>query len=46
MRRGCYVKQYKKPEYHFVRNNGGLSGEEIAKLSEDELADVSQQRQF
>ena len=32
------MKQYRKPEYHFVRNNGGLSCEEIAKLSEDELA--------
>lgn len=31
------MKDYKKPEYHFVRNPGGLSGDEIAKLSEDEL---------
>lgn len=46
MRRGCYVKQYKKPEYHFVRNNGGLSGEEIAKLSEDELAEYLSRDSF
>ena len=46
MRRGCYVKQYKKLEYHFVRNNGGLSGEEIAKLSEDELAEYLSRDSF
>ena len=46
MRRWCYVKQYKKPEYHFVRNNGGLSGEEIAKLSEDELAEYLSRDSF
>ena len=46
MRRGCYVKRYKKPEYHFVRNNGGLSGEEIAKLSEDELAEYLSRDSF
>lgn len=46
MRRGCYVKQYKKPEYHFVRNNGGLSGEKIAKLSEDELAEYLSRDSF
>lgn len=26
------MKQYKKPEIHFVNNTGGLSGDEIAKL--------------
>lgn len=31
------MKEYKKPEYHLVRNPDGLSGDEIAKLSEDEL---------
>lgn len=31
------MKQYQKPEFHFVRNTGGLSGNEIAKLSEAEL---------
>ena len=46
MRRGCYVKRYKKPEYHFVRNNGGLSGDEIAKLSEDELAEYFSRDSF
>ncbi|MGN8860536.1 PqqD family protein [Dorea longicatena] len=33
------MKQYKKPEFHFVRNTGGLSGDEIAKLSDDELTE-------
>lgn len=33
------MKQYKRPEYHFVRNVGGLSGDEIAKLSEKEFAE-------
>lgn len=32
------MKEYKSPEYHFVRNPGGLSGSELAKLSEDELS--------
>lgn len=40
------MKKYKKPEYHFVRNNGGLSGEEIAKLSEDELAEYLSRDSF
>ena len=31
------MKRYQKPEFHFVRNTGGLSGNEIAKLSEAEL---------
>ena len=31
------MKEYKSPEYHLVRNPDGLSGDEIAKLSEDEL---------
>ena len=33
------MKKYKKPEFHFVRNSGGLSGDEIAKLSDDELTE-------
>lgn len=33
------MKQYKKPEYHFVHNSGGLSGDEIAKLTDEELAE-------
>ena len=32
------MKEYKKPEFHFVRNPGGLSGNELAKLSDDELS--------
>ena len=32
------MKQYKKPENHFVNNTGGLSGDEIAKLSDEDLA--------
>lgn len=32
------MKEYKSPEFHFVRNPGGLSGNELAKLSDDELS--------
>ena len=32
------MEEYKRPEYHFVRNPGGLSGSELAKLSDDELS--------
>lgn len=32
------MKEYKRPEFHFVRNPGGLSGNELAKLSDDELS--------
>ena len=32
------MKEYKRPEYHFVRNPGGLSGGELVKLSDDELS--------
>ena len=32
------MKQYKKPEFHFARNMGQLSGKDIAGLSEEELA--------
>ena len=31
------MKEYEKPELHFVRNTGGLSGDEIIKLSDEEL---------
>ena len=31
------MKEYKKPEFHFVCNPGGLSGKELSKLSDDEL---------
>ena len=33
------MKQYKKPEFHFARNTGKLSGKEIAKLPEEALAE-------
>lgn len=33
------MKQYVKPEIHFVHNSGGLSGDEIAKLPDDGLAE-------
>ena len=32
------MNEDKRPEYHFVRNPGGLSGSELAKLSDDELS--------
>lgn len=32
------MKEYKKPELHFVRNISELSGSELAKLSDDELS--------
>lgn len=37
------MKEYKRLEYHFVRNPGGLSGKELAKLSDDELAEYLRQ---
>ena len=30
---------YEKPEFHYVPNSGGISGKEIAKLSDGEFAD-------
>ena len=33
------MKQYKKPEFHFARNTGKLSGKEIAELPEEALAE-------
>lgn len=32
------MERYEKSEIHFVSNTGGLSGEEIARLSDEELA--------
>lgn len=32
------MNKYKKPEVHFVRNSGRLSGDEIVKLSDPEFA--------
>ncbi|MGN0313322.1 MAG: PqqD family protein [Fusicatenibacter sp.] len=40
------MKQYEKPEYHFVRNSGGLNGDEIAKLTDAELAEYLQKCNF
>lgn len=35
--------KYVNTEHHFVRNSGGLSGKELAKLSDDELAEYLRQ---
>lgn len=32
------MKEYKRPEFHFVRNPGGLRGGELADLSDSELS--------
>ncbi len=40
------MKQYKKPEFHFVRNAGGLSGRETAGLQDDRLAEYLSQEAF
>lgn len=40
---GCLV-DYVKPELHFVPNSGGLSGGEIARLSDGELAAYPNER--
>lgn len=32
------MKKYKRMEFHFVRNPDGLSGNELANLSDDELS--------
>lgn len=37
------MEKYVNTEYHFVRNSGGLSGKELAKLSDDELAEYFRQ---
>ena len=37
------MEKYVNTEYHFVRNSGGLSGKELAKLSDDELAEYLRQ---
>lgn len=31
------MKNYKKPEFHFVENNGGLDGNKLASLSDHEI---------
>lgn len=37
------MEKYVNTEYHFVRNSGGLSGKELAKLSDNELAEYLRQ---
>ena len=37
------MEKYVNTEYHFARNSGGLSGKELAKLSDDELAEYLRQ---
>ena len=37
------MEKYVNTEYHFVRSSGGLSGKELAKLSDDELAEYLRQ---
>ena len=37
------MEKYVNTEYHFVRNSGGRSGKELAKLSDDELAEYLRQ---
>ena len=37
------MEKYVNTEYHFVRNSGGLSGKELAKLSDDEFAEYLRQ---
>lgn len=37
------MEKYVNTEYRFVRNSGGLSGKELAKLSDDELAEYLRQ---
>ena len=37
------MEKYVNTEYYFVRNSGGLSGKELAKLSDDELAEYLRQ---
>lgn len=40
------MDQYVKPEIHFVHLSGELSGEELAKLSDEELADYLKRNHF
>ena len=37
------MEEYVNTKYHFVRNSGGLSGKELAKLSDDELEEYRRQ---
>ena len=40
------MKQYKKPEFHFARIPGGLSGDEIAKLSDDRFRECLEKNSY
>lgn len=40
------MKQYVKPEFHYVQHNGRLSGSEIAKLTDAELEAYLQESRF
>lgn len=37
------MENYVNPEYHLVRNSGGLSGRELARMSEEEFAEYLRQ---
>ena len=43
MKRGGQVQKFQKPEYHFVRNSGGLYGRTFTELSDDSLAEYLRQ---
>ena len=43
MKRGGQVQRFQKPEYHFVRNTGGLYGKDFTELSDDSLAEYLRQ---
>lgn len=40
------MRQYEKPEFHYVPNTGGLSSKEIAELSDEELAEYLKKCNF
>ena len=37
------MQRFQKPEYHFVRNSGGLYGKDFTELSDDSLAEYLRQ---
>ena len=37
------MQRFQKPEYHFVRNTGGLYGKDFTELSDDSLAEYLRQ---
>ncbi len=40
------MKEYKKMDFHYVRNSGGLSDKELSKLPEEELEEYLKQDSF